>query len=531
MKIDYKNPDYKAIFATRLDRLQRLRMAPEVVPAMRAHYKAHPIQFINDWGMTSDPRLVAKGLPGNVPFILFPRQEEWMQWVLDKLKKGEDGLCDKSRDMGLSWCAIALSATLCLFNDDFNVGFGSRKQEYVDKTGSPKSLFWKGRQFLNLLPREFRGGYSDKHSPHMRISIPDTGSVISGEAGDNIGRGDRTTLYFVDESAHLERPDMIDASLSATTDCRIDISSVNGMGNPFAEKRFNWPSKRIFTFHWRDDPRKDDEWYTKQTQRLSPLVVAQEIDLNYNASKEGVLIPNEWVQAAIDAADKLGIKPSGDRIAGWDIADEGDDLLAWCGRRGVSIEALYSWSGKGVDIYRSTERAFGYCSTHGYRRMKNDADGLGAGVRGDARIINEQRQANGLHAVEVEPFWGSGAVVDPEKEIIVGDDSSGIAGRTNGDMFMNRKAQAWWALRTRFQMTYRAVVESLAYDPDEIISIPSGLPERVKLVAELSQPTYDINGAGKIYVEKTPKGTRSPNHADAVMIAFAPEKARRNTMF
>jgi hypothetical protein len=38
--------------------------------------------------------------------------------------------------------------------------------------------------------------------------------VLKGEAGDNIGRGDRTTLYFVDEAAFLQRPLLIDAALA-----------------------------------------------------------------------------------------------------------------------------------------------------------------------------------------------------------------------------------------------------------------------------------------------------------------------------
>jgi hypothetical protein len=36
------------------------------------------------------------------------------------------------------------------------------------------------------------------NAPHMRVVFPDTGSIISGEAGDGIGRGDRCSIYFVD---------------------------------------------------------------------------------------------------------------------------------------------------------------------------------------------------------------------------------------------------------------------------------------------------------------------------------------------
>jgi hypothetical protein len=41
---------------------------------------------------------------------------------------------------------------------------------------------------------------------------------------------------------------------------------------------------------------------------------------------------------------------------------------------------------------------------------------------------------------------------------------------------------------------------------------------------ELSQPTFSINTAGKVLIDKAPDGTRSPNHADAVVIRYAPRK-------
>jgi hypothetical protein len=43
-----------------------------------------------------------------------------------------------------------------------------------------------------------------------------------------------------------------------------------------------------------------------------------------------------------------------------------------------------------------------------------------------------------------------------------------------------------------------------------------------KLIMELSQPTFSINGVGKIVVDKQPDGTKSPNLGDATMIAYAP---------
>lgn len=509
---NWKTPDYLKVINERTAFLRHIRSKPESMDALKVYYQSNPIEFIEDFGWTHDPRNVNGISPAFIPFILFPRQREWLTWALERWEKSESGIVDKSRDMGLSWLAISLACTLCLFNKGMVIGFGSRVEDLVDKIGDPDSLFFKARMFMRMLPQDFRGGWlEEKDAPHMRILFPQTGSVIKGQSGAEIGRGGRASLYFVDEAAHLPHPELVDAALSQTTRCRIDLSSVNGFANPFAIKRHsgNYP---VFTFHWRDDPRKNDEWYAKESRRLGPVVTAQEIDINYSASVTGALIPGEWVQAAVDAHVKLGFHPTGARFGALDIADEGKDTNCFCGVHGNVIEELQEWSGKGSDIYQTTQWAFELCDRLKYTTMMYDADGLGAGVRGDAKRINEDRK--GRASIQVNAFRGSGELVKPESE--------DVPGRKNEDFFSNRKAQAWWSLRTRFERTYRAVVEgSKEYSNDDLISIPSVLPARTKLLMELSQPTYKLNNSGKIVIDKTPNGAASPNLADAVMMRFS----------
>lgn len=521
--------DYRLVFQKRLENLKKLRADDGLMQACRVYYAEHPADFINDWGMTYDPRNVERRVPAWVPFLLFDKQREWVDYVMRKWRAGEPGLTEKSRDMGVSWMAVGLADTLCLFHRGITIGFGSRKEDYVDKAGDPKALFYKARKFIEYLPPEFRNGFDEKKdSPHMRIQFRETGSVITGEAGDGIGRGDRTSIYFVDEAAHLERPRKVDASLSATTNCRIDISSANGTDNPFYEKRSNGKIE-VFTLHWRDDPRKDEAWYAKQCDLLDPITVAQEIDINYAASKSGVIIPSEWVQAAIDAHIKLGIEVTGERVASLDVADEGYDLCAYAQRKGILLESLESWSGKGGDIMATTEKALMLCDDDGCDTLYYDADGLGAGVRGDARIINERRLSQGRKPIKVNAFRGSGEIVIPEDSIPSASREKGD--RKNKDFFANHKAQAWWELRVRFQITWRAVTQGAPYDKDDIISLSSGLRELSKLIVELSQPTYTPNNVGKIVVDKAPDGQRSPNHSDTVMILYAPRpRTRRGFM-
>jgi phage terminase large subunit len=329
---DWKNPDYVAVFAERTRRLTKLRaMSADDLAALKVFYREHPVEFINDWGMTSDPRNVEIGLPVHVPFVLFPKQAEFVEWVYAHWRAREDGLTEKSRDMGVSWLCVAIAAHMWLFFPDMQIGFGSRKEEYVDEIGNLKALFPKIRLFIDLLPREFRpSGWEG--GKFMLINNPENGASIIGEAGDNIGRGARTGIYFKDESAFYERSEKIEAALSQTSNCKIDVSTPNGSGNSFYRKRHNGRTD-VFTFHWHDDPRKDEAWYEKQKRDLDPVILAQEVDIDYSAS-----VSNAWIDGALfEAAFSKGpadVAAIGPKVLGVDAAHEGDDCSCVTFRRG-----------------------------------------------------------------------------------------------------------------------------------------------------------------------------------------------------
>ncbi|MDE2021123.1 MAG: TerL protein, partial [Patescibacteria group bacterium] len=321
----------------------------------------------------------------------------------------------------------------------------------------------------------------------------------------------------------LQQPLLIENSISQTTNCCIKASTPKGMANPFAIQRHSGRIP-VFTFNWRDDPRKDQAWYDKMKEKKDPVTVAQEIDCDYSASVEGVLIPSDWVQSCIDALQRLGIDASGVKSAALDVADEGKDKNAFAARYGVSLTYLEEWSGVGSSIFKTTEKTFMLCDAFGCKTFQFDSDGLGAAVRGDSEVINERDDRKGAQR-EAIPFRGSESPVNKDAEYLKSDKADkDERPRTNGDLFANRKAQGWWALRRRIEITHWAITEGRPYDQDDILSIPKDLPNRDKLVSELSQPTYTINNAGKILVNKQPDGMPSPNLADAVMILLAPQE-------
>lgn len=492
-----------------------------------------PIHWFNHWIWTYDPRGMSFGLPANIPFVLRPKQVELVNWLLERENTQTHGLIEKSRDEGMSYVVLGYFLHRWLFVEGFAGGVGSRKEELVDKKGDPKTLFHKFRDMFSKMPNWMKPkGFVEKvHDNYMRIINPDNGATITGEAGDNIGRGGRTTMYFLDEWAFVERQEAVDAAISQNTNVHIKGSTPNGIGDRFHQDRFSGRYS-VFTMPWRDNPDKNwtvkyngkviYPWYEKQLATLDDVVLAQEVDINYAASVEGVLIPSAWVQASLDAHKKLNIQPTGDRIGGLDVADEGKDKNSFTGRHGVVMNYLATWSGKGDDIFGTTQKAMDLSIEQFIDTLFYDADGLGAGCRGDARVINEKRRELGLSEVNVESFRGSGSVYDPEGEM--------VEKRLNKDFFANLKAQSWWSLRLRFQETFRAL-EGRDYDPDMIISLSTediDAKELALLTTELSQPTYTKNGVGKILVNKQPDGTASPNRADSVMICFNPQIAELN---
>ncbi|WP_335991384.1 terminase [Acinetobacter bereziniae] len=490
--------------------------------------RTDPVHWFNHWIWTYDPRGMSYGLPANLPFVLRPKQVELVDWLLERENTQTHGLIEKSRDEGMSYVVLGFFLHRWLFVEGFAGGVGSRKEELVDKKGDPKTLFHKIRDMFSKMPDWMKPkGFVEKvHDNYMRIINPDNGATITGEAGDNIGRGGRTTMYFLDEWAFVERQEAVDAAISQNTNVHIKGSTPNGIGDRFHQDRFSGRYS-VFTMPWRENPDKNwtviyngkeiHPWYEKQLATLDDVVLAQEVDINYAASVEGVLIPSAWVQLSIDAHLKLGIDPTGDRIGGLDVADEGKDKNSLVCRHGVVMDYLDTWSGKGDDIFGTTQRAMDISIERSIDTLFYDADGLGAGCRGDSRVINELQREKGLPEVDVQPFRGSGAVHDPDGQM--------VESRLNKDFFANLKAQSWWSLRLRFQETFRAL-EGREYDPDMIISLSSkdiDPKELALLTTELSQPTYTKNGVGKILVNKQPDGTASPNRADGVMICFNPQ--------
>lgn len=657
-------PNYSKLLSERANRLQQIHEDPNLGAGAREYYRDKPVEFIEDWCCTFDPRNSNKGLPTLMPFILFPKQKEFVQFLQECLEGNESGLVEKSRDMGATWVCSAFSVWLWLYSEGASVGWGSRKEALVDKIGDPDSIFQKIRMIIKNLPSFLkpRGFDPKKHAFFMKIINPENQATITGEGGDNIGRGGRKLIYFKDEaqpldakvltpfgwrtmgdlavgdfvmsgataaavqitqvkdfskrrvyelefengarvrasenhlwsvsingedrrlvrtnklykhlrkdrilrtpsylgghqprivginkvrkmdvrcislksedglyvtddfivthnSAHYERPELIEAALGDNTNVQIDISSVNGLGNIFHTRRENgvdWipglgitkGRTQVFVMAWDDHPAKTQAWYDEREAKAKAdgliAVFRQEVDRSYTGAIQNLVIPAEWVTAAIDSDKKLNMKTSGKVYAGLDVADEGGDKNSLAIRNGSRLIFAEAW-GEG-DTFSTAEKAIRLSVPYKVQQLAYDCIGVGAGVKA---AFNRMQ----VPQVSILPWNASSAALNPERHIIRTDRQS----PKNKDFYANLKSQGWWELRNRFHKTYQAVMTKTVDRDDELICIPGDLPNLREIRKELSQPTFLHDGKGRIIIDKKPDGTKSPNLADSIVMAF-----------
>jgi hypothetical protein len=241
------------------------------------------VYFINNFIYTYDPRTEDKTLP----MILYPFQEDFINKLEENYRAKKSLLVEKSRDMGFSWVILAWLVHHFLFDRGFSAGLASRKQHLVDDLGNMGSLMQRMRFMLNKLPSFLRKDWDEKKcSKLMMITLDSMGTQITGESGDEIGRGDRKSVYILDEFAFIPRSSVVHAAVSQTSQMLVFGSTPNGKGNEFARLRWKTDIDRV-TLHWSKHPKKNQEWYEAQKKLLDEATIAQELDISYERSTVG----------------------------------------------------------------------------------------------------------------------------------------------------------------------------------------------------------------------------------------------------
>lgn len=298
----------RAAIAAAVERRELIAAAgdhPELREGILEACRQDPVTFINDWCWTHDPRNAGTPLPTTVPFDLFPKQEELVRWFQERARTGSRGVIEKCRAMGATWVACGYALHQWLFVPGWTGAFGSRKLELVDSLGDLDSIIEKIRFMLRRLPEWMRPRLRAADDARCQLRNPETGAIITGEAGDNMGRGGRATFYFLDEFAHVEHQEAVDNAVSDNADCIIMASTPNGADNHFYATRHSGRAS-VFTLRWSDHPEKDAAWYAWQKATRDARSLAQEVDIDYKASVLQIFHDEWWPEYAARELPKVG---------------------------------------------------------------------------------------------------------------------------------------------------------------------------------------------------------------------------------
>lgn len=265
-----------------------------------------PAAFINFFCYTFNPKLPG-GQDGNLPFNLFPFQEDLVKDIVEAIDTGNDLFIEKCREMGATYVVLAVFLWYWLYVPGSNFLLGSRKAASVDNRGSgtndrgersnkEESLFGKIEYMLDRLPAFLLpvGFDSRKHSTYMSIKNPASGNVISGESSNqNFSRGGRYKAVLHDEFAFWENDTAAWGSTADTTNCRIVITTPGIRPCKAKRLRFGTDGEKIkiVSLEYHLDPRKNAAWVQREKERRSAEDFAREIMINWDVSVVGRVYP------------------------------------------------------------------------------------------------------------------------------------------------------------------------------------------------------------------------------------------------
>lgn len=325
-----------------------------------------------------------------------------------------------------------------------------------------------------------------------------------------------------------------------TDDSEIWISAnPNSSADPFSQRFIKPFERELNKNHFYEDELHLIIWVNYNDNPLFPSVLEDErkfdkenlstalynhIWLGHtNDSVPGSVIELDWFNASIDAHEKLGFKGTGAVIAAFDPSDEGKDAKGYVLRHGsVVLEVAENQHG---DSNEGCDWAIDKALKGGADWFVWDCDGLGISLK---RQVDQALEGK---RIDYFMFKGSEAAQDPETHYMPVGDSVRHKNKTNRQTFANRRAQFYWKLRDRFYATYRAVIKGEYIDPDNLISLSSGIDCIEQLRAEVCRIPHKRNNNGKIQImsklemAKKPYELPSPNMADSLMMSmYAPVK-------
>lgn len=241
--------------------------------------------YVNAFVWTYDPRLKSRV----TPFITYEFQDDALT-KLDNAIGREDLFIEKSRDMGASWMCIIAFEWQWHFKSMVSFLLGSRKEDLVDKSDDPRSLFWKIDFIHKHQPNWLK---PNMNRMKLHLHNRDNGSTIDGESTNiNFSKGDRRTAILLDEWHAVDGAKAIKSATADVTNSRVFNGTPQGIGHisydmsqdhKVPKLRLHWPSHPVKAkgLHYDEAGLPHSPWYDRECTRRTAQEVAQELDINY----------------------------------------------------------------------------------------------------------------------------------------------------------------------------------------------------------------------------------------------------------
>jgi hypothetical protein len=172
---------------------------------------------------------------GVLPFITWPWQDTKIEELVYMMTHDGKVQAKKSREVGGTWIILGCGLVLWLVRPRTLGLVISRKEELVEKKGSPDCLFWKLDYMLQNLPEWITPAF-ERTERHLKNVWND--SVIDGETtAGNVGKGGRRNWVFCDEFPAVKHSEAvcIERALSDTASCKIYLGTSEYRSHPFSK--------------------------------------------------------------------------------------------------------------------------------------------------------------------------------------------------------------------------------------------------------------------------------------------------------
>ena len=196
-------------------------------------------------------------------------------------------LWEKSGQMGASWSVAMSFVWACLFKRDIQALMISQKKDLVDdRFHTPNSLMGKCRYIIKHLPVKWSSGFSFMD---MGIRHGHNNSTIVGEtAQPDAGRGGAWSMAEMDEAAFNEFGEDNFKALRSRCYGPLIMTSTPNYRKAIGEdvfSRVRWETEgrlvKVLTTPWHMRPDRNQAWYDREIQTMTPAQIAAELDIGY----------------------------------------------------------------------------------------------------------------------------------------------------------------------------------------------------------------------------------------------------------